>query len=175
MAWLNWLLKLHVRLRTISLLISTHITYVYVQQMLYSFVWLYLIKCVFIGSIFVDQTQKDFWVFQLFLESILFLQKIVKIFKNSVALFWRLYHGLVQSHAPVTSPHIDFSRLTRGSMSQSQKILRIFFKIFVLSVDNLEIWGLNLFSPYSYLWEDFLVLWEAVRKGPIHIGWSYGL
>ena len=25
----------------------------------------------------------------------------------------------------------------------------------------------NLFSPYPYLWEDCLVLWEAVKKGPI--------
>ena len=25
----------------------------------------------------------------------------------------------------------------------------------------------NLFSPYSYIWKDCLVLWEAVRKGPI--------
>ena len=32
-----------------------------------------------------------------------------------------------------------------------------------------------LFSPYPHLWEDFLVLWEAIRKGPIHIGWCYGL
>ena len=136
MAWLNWSLKLHVRLGTISLLISTHITHVYVQQMLYSFVWLYLIKCVFTGSIFVDQTQKDFWVFQLFLESILFLQKIVKIFKNSVALFWLLSRGLVQSHALVVSPHRDFLRLTGGSISQSQKILRIFFKIWVFNVSR---------------------------------------
>ena len=129
MAWLNWSLKLHVRLRTISLLISTYNTHVYVQQMLYSFVWLYSIKCVFTGSIFVDQTQKDFWVFQLFLESILFLQKIVKIFKNSVALFWWLSRRLIQSHIPVVSPHRDFLRLIGKSMSQLRKILRIFFKI----------------------------------------------
>ena len=31
------------------------------------------------------------------------------------------------------------------------------------------------FSPYSYLWEGYLVLWEAVRKEPIHIGWYYRL
>ena len=47
MSWLNWLLKLHIRLRTISLLISTHNTQVYVLWMPYSFVWLYLLKCVF--------------------------------------------------------------------------------------------------------------------------------
>ena len=44
MPWLNWSLKLHIRLRTISLLISTHNIQVYVQWMLYSFVWLYLIQ-----------------------------------------------------------------------------------------------------------------------------------
>ena len=25
----------------------------------------------------------------------------------------------------------------------------------------------NLYSPYPYLWEGYLVLWEAVKKGPI--------
>ena len=60
MPWLNWSLKLHIRLRTISLLISTYNTQVYVQLMPYSFVWLYLIKCVFTCSIFVDSNTKIF-------------------------------------------------------------------------------------------------------------------
>ena len=60
MPWLNWSLKLHIRLRTISLLISTHNTQVYVQWISYSFVWLYLLKCVFTCSIFVDSNTKRF-------------------------------------------------------------------------------------------------------------------
>ena len=60
MPWLNWSLKFHIRLRTISLLISTHNTQVYVQWMPYSFVWLYLLKCVFTCSIFVDSNIKIF-------------------------------------------------------------------------------------------------------------------
>ena len=60
MPWLNWSLKFHIRLRTISLLISTHNTQVYVQWMPYSFMWLYLIKCVFTCSIFVDSNTKRF-------------------------------------------------------------------------------------------------------------------
>ena len=60
MPWLNWSLKLHIRLRTITLLISTHNTKVYVQWMPYSFVWLYLIKCVFTCSIFLDSNIKRF-------------------------------------------------------------------------------------------------------------------
>ena len=60
MPWLNWSLKLHIRLRIISLLISTHNTQVYVQWMPYSFVWLYLIKYVFTCSIFVDSNTKRF-------------------------------------------------------------------------------------------------------------------
>ena len=32
-----------------------------------------------------------------------------------------------------------------------------------------------LFSPYQYMWEGFLVLWEVVLKEPIHIGWCYEL
>ena len=57
--------------------------------------------------------------------------KIVKIFKNCVALFWRPSRELVQLHVPIMSPLRDFSRLTSGSMSQLQKILRISFKIWI--------------------------------------------
>ena len=63
MSWLNWSLKLHIRLWTISHLVPTHITHVYVQWMLYSFVWLYLFKYGVHTQSYVDQTQKYFWVF----------------------------------------------------------------------------------------------------------------
>ena len=62
--------------------------------------------------------------------------------KNSVALFWRLSRGLVQSYVPVANPHRDFSRLTGGSMPQSRKILRIFFKIWVFNVSRDSVWRL---------------------------------
>ena len=129
MSWLNWSLKLHIKLRTISFLISTHFTQVYVQWMPYSFVWLYLIKCVFTCSIFVDQTQKDFLSVLVVFGKSFFFAKMSKFSKTSVALFRRLSPELIKSHAPVTSPHKNFSRLTSGSMSQLRKILRIFFKI----------------------------------------------
>ena len=66
--------------------------------------------------------------------------KNVKNFKNYVTLFWRLSRGLVRSYVPVASPHRDFSRLTSGSMPQSWKILRIFFKIWVFNVSRDSIW-----------------------------------
>ena len=62
--------------------------------------------------------------------------------KNSVAMFWRLSHGLVYSHVPVASPYRDFSWLTGESMSQSWKILRIFFKIWVFNVSRDSVWRL---------------------------------
>ena len=68
--------------------------------------------------------------------------KNVKIFKNSVALFWQLSCGLIQSHVPVASPHKDFSRLTSKLMPQSRKILRIFFKIWVFNVSRDSVWRL---------------------------------
>ena len=68
--------------------------------------------------------------------------KNVKISKNNVALFWRLSHGLVQSHVPIASPHRDFSWHTGESMPQSQKILRIFFKFWVFNVSRDLIWRL---------------------------------
>ena len=45
MICLNWLLKLHSRLWTISHLILTHNTWDFVQIMSISFVWLYMFKC----------------------------------------------------------------------------------------------------------------------------------
>ena len=69
-------------------------------------------------------------------------RKNIKNFKNSVALFWWLSRGLVQSHVLVTSPHRDFSWLTGGSMPQSRKILRIFFKIWVFNVPRDLVWQL---------------------------------
>ena len=62
--------------------------------------------------------------------------------KNSVALFWRLSCGLVQLHVLVVSPYRDFSRLIGGSMSQSWKILRIFFKIWGFNVSRDSVWRL---------------------------------
>ena len=68
--------------------------------------------------------------------------KNVKNFKNSIALFWRLGRRLVQSHVPVASPHSNFSRLTSRSLLQSQKIFRIFFKIWVFNVSRDSVWRL---------------------------------
>ena len=54
--------------------------------------------------------------------------KMSKIFKNSVALFWRLSCGLAQSQAPVASSLRDFSQLTGESVPKSRKRLRKFFQ-----------------------------------------------
>ena len=62
--------------------------------------------------------------------------KNVKIFKNSVALFWQLSRGLVQLHVPIASPHRDISWLTGGSLPQSRKIIRIFFKFWVFNISR---------------------------------------
>ena len=86
--------------------------------------------CFHMVNLFCSNTKIFLSILAIFRKYFVFV-KIVKIFKNSVALFWRLNRGLVQLHAPVASPHRDFSQFTSGSMSQSRKILRIFFKIWV--------------------------------------------
>ena len=112
-------MKFHIRLRTISLLISTHNTQVYVQWMPYSFVWLYLIKCVFTCSIFVDlNTKRFFSVLGVFGKYFVF-QKL-KNFKNSVALFWRFSRKSSKSHATTASSRVDFDDLF-GSQRSSRK------------------------------------------------------
>ena len=133
MSWLNWSLKLYIRLRTISILIPIHITHVYVQWMLYSFVWLYLIKCVSHTQFLLIKHKKIFECFNYFWKvycfwKVFFFCKNIKNFKNSVALFWRFDRGSIQSHAP--SLHRSFLRLTGRSTSRSQKRVRKFFQNF---------------------------------------------
>ena len=86
MPWLNWSLKLHIRLKTISLLISTHNRQVYVLWMPYSFVWLYLLKCVFTCSIFVDSNTKRFLCFWCFWK-VFYFYKNWKISKTVLSCF----------------------------------------------------------------------------------------
>ena len=91
----------------------------------------------------------------MFLESILFLQKL-KNFKNSVILFWRLSRGSSKSHASATNSRVKFGELfasegfsregyteifvgsgrdsLAGRPSNRKKHLEIFFTILSLSV-----------------------------------------
>ena len=71
MTWLNyhWSFMLNYRLVHTW---STHTTHkTFVQWILISFVWLYVFKCDVYTQLLVDQTQKDFWVFYMFLKSFL--------------------------------------------------------------------------------------------------------
>ena len=61
----------------------------------------------------------------MFLESILFLQKL-KNFKNSVVLFWRLSRGSSKSHAIVTSSRVDFRDLFASERSSCEGYIEIF-------------------------------------------------
>ena len=61
----------------------------------------------------------------MFLESILFLQKL-KIFKNSVVLFWRLSRGSSKSHASATSSRVKFGDLFASEGSSHEGYTEIF-------------------------------------------------
>ena len=142
MPWLNWSLKLHIRLRTISFF------YIHTQQHMPIFneCHIHLYDCTWLNVFSHAQSllikhKKIFECFSCFWKVLCFYKNI-KIFKNSVALFWRLSRRLVQSHVPVVSPHRDFSRHTSGLMPQSWKILRIFFKIWVFNVSRDSVWWL---------------------------------
>ena len=130
MPWLNSSLKLHIRLRTISLLISTHNTQVYVQWMAYLFAWLYLIKCVFICSIFLDSNTKIFLsVLGVFGKYFAFTK--TKKFKNSVTLFWRLSRRSSKSHATVASLRVNFGDLFTSERSSRKGYTEIFMAYLV--------------------------------------------
>ena len=122
---MNWSLKLDIRLRTISLLIATHNTQVYVQWMPYSFVWLYSIKYVFTCSIFIDSNTKRFLsVLGVFGKYFVFT--ITENFKNSVTLFWRLNCRSYNSHATFTSSRVGFGDLFTSGRSSREGYTEIF-------------------------------------------------
>ena len=125
MPWLNWSLKLHIRLKTISLSIPTHNTQVYVQWRPYSFVWLYLINCVFTCSIFVDSNTKRFLSVLVVFGKYFFLIK-TENFKNSVSLFWRLSRGSSKSHATAVSSRVSFGDLFASERSSREGYTEIF-------------------------------------------------
>ena len=61
----------------------------------------------------------------MFLESILFLQKLTN-FKNSVALFWRLSRESSKSHATAASSRVVFGNLFVSERSSSKGVHRDF-------------------------------------------------
>ena len=61
----------------------------------------------------------------MFLESILFLQKL-KIFKNNVALFWQLGLGSSKSHATAASSRVVFGDLFTSGRSSREEYIEIF-------------------------------------------------
>ena len=128
MSWLNWSLKFHIRLRTVSILIPTHITHVYVQWMPYSFVWLYLFKCVS-HTKFLLIKHKFFFEFLIVFGKSFVFAKISKISKIVLPCSGDLITGQSSCMSSVTSLLRWFSGLTGRSVSQSWKILRNFFKI----------------------------------------------
>ena len=139
MTWLNWSLKLHIRLRTISILVPTHITHVYAQWMSYSFVWLYLFKYVAHTQFLLIKYKK---IFECFIEKYFVFAKISKISKTMLPCFGDLVAGHSNLIPPIASLHRRFSRLTSGLMSQSRKRLRKFSKILGFHSSRDSIWRL---------------------------------
>ena len=72
--------------------------------------------------------KKIFDCFSCFWKVFLFLQKCQKFQKTVFALFWRLSCGLVQSHAPVVSPHKNFLNSLAGQCPSHEKYLEYFSK-----------------------------------------------
>ena len=75
---------------------DTHITHkTFVQWMLISFVWLYMFKCDVYTQLLVDQTQKVFWVFYMFLKVFLCF-RVLSFCSNCI--FHVFHQKLLQRH-----------------------------------------------------------------------------
>ena len=125
MPWLNWSLKLHIRLRTISLLISTHNTSLCSMNVIFIYVIVLVKMCFHMLNLCWFKHKKIFECFRCVLESILFLRKL-KNFKNSVALLWWLSRGSFKSHASAMSLHIRFGNLFVSEWSSHEGYTEIF-------------------------------------------------
>ena len=130
MTWLNLSLKLHIRLKTISFLIPTHITHVYVQWMSYSFVWLFFIKCVAHAQLYVDQTQKIFECFNCFWKVFCFekCQKFQKLWHLVLATCLAGQASCMPQSWACTEGFCDS---LAGQSPSREKDLEIFSKIWV--------------------------------------------
>ena len=146
------------------MLISTHNIQVYVQWMPYSFVWLYLIRCVFTCSIFVDSNTKIFLSvlgvfgkYFVFTKSEKFQKTMLPCFGDSIA--GHLSHmpqsracgSVLATYSRVKGPVVRgtkrfsrlSSRLPREWDFQSRKTLNKFFQIFWLEVFWQVYWRLT--------------------------------
>ena len=110
--------------------------------------------------------KKIFVCFSFFIKVLCFY-KNCQNFKNSVALFWRLSRRLVQLHASIVSPLRDFLRLNGGSMSQSWKILRIFFKIWDFNVSRGSVW--RLFCRWRFQSRGYSKIFAAYLATPSRV------
>ena len=138
MVWLNWSLKLYIRLRTISLLISTsHITRVCSMNVIFICVIVLDKMCFHMLNLCWSNTKRFFSVLVIFGKYFVFA-KIVKIFKNSVALFWRLSRGLVQLQT-----HTMIFRSSLASQCPNhKKDLEYFSKFWVFNISRNSVWWL---------------------------------
>ena len=102
--------------------------------MSYSFVWLYLIKCVSYTQFLLIKHKKIFKCFNCFWKVFYFC----KNFKNSVALFWRLGYGSIQSRAYTEV----FRDSLVGQRPSHEKDLENFSKIWVFNVSRDSVWWL---------------------------------
>ena len=86
---------------------------------------MYLIKCVFKCSIFVDSNTKRFLSVLVVFVKYFVLTK-TENFKNSVALFWQLNRKSYKSHGIVTSSQVGFGDLFASGRSSREGYTEIF-------------------------------------------------
>ena len=96
MPWLNWSLKLHIKLRTISLLISTHNTQVYVLWMSYPCVIVLVKICFHMLNLCWFKYKKIFECFKCF-------WKVFCFYKN-----WKISKTLLSCFSDLVAGHPSY-------------------------------------------------------------------
>ena len=146
MTWLNWSLKLHIRLRTISF------WYPHISHMsMFKECHIHLCDCTWLNVFHILNfcwlnTKRFLSVLIIFGKSFVFA-KISKISKTVLPCFGYLVAGQSSHIPPVAILHKRFLWLTGGSKSQSRKRFRNFSKFWVFKC--LATWFGDLFASAS--------------------------
>ena len=101
-------------------------------------------------------------------------------------LLWKNWLFAFLSHSSINTPYTHEILRTYRKNFEREKQDWLIHNLYIVTLQipqlspspllhHWEVLYQIFFSPYPHLWEGFLVLWEAVRKGPIHIGWCYEL
>ena len=146
--------------------------------MLISFVWLYMIKCDVYAQLLIDQTQKYFWVFYMFLKVFLYFYVLSFCSKCIFVLFYKnFFRGIFARSSRLSSSHEDGLRQNMkiqnsdrdfhdslATVSRVKSIHEKFCALDAFFASNL--WKTHVFNFKELMWQIFKYILFSVTLPP---------